>query len=400
MRLRTFESFWLLKNGLLYTYPMLKQDISTEIVVVGGGISGALICHALVEAGYKTILIDKRDIGLGSTSATTSMLQYEIDTPMYELAQMIGEEGSAICYKAGIEAINKIEKLVEDNNINCGFQKKKSLYIAHNKKAKKWLYKEFLIRDKYQLGVKWLDENTVKEEYGLNCNGGILSNDAASVDAYQLAHELVALNVKKGLKVYDQTTISKYNYHKQGVELITGDGHKINGNKIIFCTGYEATSMLKEKLAKLIYTWATISEENINLPANLKDTLIWNTDDPYLYMRTTGDGRLLVGGEDSSYKTSLLNTKTKEQKSKKLMSKLNSLMGDIAFIEDHNWGGVFGTTKDGLPYIGQSPEIENALFVLGFGGNGITFSIQAMEIIINLLANKQNSLSHYYRFGR
>ena len=72
----------------------------------------------------------------------------------------------------------------------------------------------------------------------------------------------------------------------------------------------------------------------------------------------------------------------------------------VDFIEDFNWGGTFGETKDGLPYIGKSPEYDNALFVLGFGGNGITFSAQAMEIIPALLRGKEHPLAPYYQFGR
>ncbi len=75
-------------------------------------------------------------------------------------------------------------------------------------------------------------------------------------------------------------------------------------------------------------------------------------------------------------------------------------MPEVNFIEDFSWGGTFGTTKDGLPYIGKSPEFENTLFVLGFGGNGITFSVQGMEMIKNFLQGKVHKLAEYYRFGR
>lgn len=57
-------------------------------------------------------------------------------------------------------------------------------------------------------------------------------------------------------------------------------------------------------------------------------------------------------------------------------------------------------TKDGLPYIGKSPEYENTLFVLGFGGNGITFSAQGMEMIVAMLQGKKHPLEELYRFGR
>lgn len=75
MRLRTFESFWLVKNGIINSYPSLQENLETDIVVVGAGITGALTSHALVEKGYKVVLIDQRDVAMGSTAATTSMLQ-------------------------------------------------------------------------------------------------------------------------------------------------------------------------------------------------------------------------------------------------------------------------------------------------------------------------------------
>ena len=81
MRLRTFESFGCSKRLTLHLSQFTKK-YKTEILVIGGGITGALISDALMDAGYEVTLIDRRDIGQGSTSATTSMLQYEIDEPL------------------------------------------------------------------------------------------------------------------------------------------------------------------------------------------------------------------------------------------------------------------------------------------------------------------------------
>jgi len=400
MRLRTFESFWLLKNGLLHTYPMLQHNITTENVVVGGGITGALISHALMEYGYKVTLIDKRDIGQGSTSATTSMLQYEIDEKLIDLAEKIGEEGAAECYKAGITAIKDLQKLVKETEIDCGFKMKKSLYVAHNKKAAIELKKEFELRNKYKLGVTWLSAAQVHTAYGIVSQGAILSNMGGSVDAYKMAHELIALNVKKGMKVYDQTAIKTFVTKGAKPKIITENGWTGTCKKIIFCNGFESTLLLKEKIADLIYTYATVSEQQTAIPKKLDDILVWDTNDPYLYMRTTDDGRILVGGEDDTYKDTIMQQKIKEEKSLLLQKKLKKLLPKINFTEDISWGGVFGTTKDGLPYIGPSPEFKNCLFVLGFGGNGITFSAQGMKIIPDLLAGVENKLQYYYRFGR
>lgn len=400
MRLRTYESFWLLKNGLLYSYPSLHEDLKAEIVVIGGGITGALISHALVKSGHKVLLLDKRDIGHGSTSATTSMLQYEIDVPLYKLAEMIGEDAATKCYKAGIEAIHEIEQLIGEENIDCGFERKQSLYIAHNKKSANWLKKEFQIRQKHDLGVEWLDATDVKNIYGLISYGAIRSNTGASIDAYKLAHELIHKNTKRGLTVYDQTNIEKFNFGKDGVEINLENGKKVVCKKIVFCSGFETLEMIKENIADLFSTFACVSEQGIEVNRNLHDTLIWDTANPYLYMRSTKDGRLLVGGEDSRFNSGPFRERQKRAKSKSLVKKLQKLIPGINFIEDFNWAGVFGSTKDGLPYIGEHPKFPNALFVLGFGGNGITFSIQGMKMIDDLLAGNENELLHYYRFGR
>ncbi|WP_262915443.1 NAD(P)/FAD-dependent oxidoreductase [Niabella ginsengisoli] len=128
--------------------------------------------------------------------------------------------------------------------------------------------------------------------------------------------------------------------------------------------------------------------------------LVWNTRDPYLYLRTTDDGRLLVGGADSKYTSANYLQNSKEKKSKDLTKQLEALMPGIHFVEDISWAGVFGSTKDGLPYIGPHPDFKNALFVLGFGGNGITFSVQGRKIITDMLCEKPNDISYYYRFKR
>lgn len=401
MRLRTFESFWLLKNGLLNSYPSLRhQNEKTQIVVVGGGITGALISHALMEKNYSVILIDKRDIAMGSTSATTCMLQYEIDVPLYRLSEMIGEDAAVMCYKAGIKAIYDLGKLVKDHQIDCGFEMKQSLFIAKNAKDAKWLRTEFELRENHQLGVTWLNAAQVLKDYGIRCSGAILSETAASADAYKLAHELIALNVKRGMKVYDQTAIEKFDFATNGVTLHAENNSTISCDKLIFCSGFEAGELLKEKVASLFYTYACVSEMGIQLSPKLNRTLVWDTGDPYLYFRTTDDGRLLVGGEDSGSNQSLFQNRIKERKSTKLQKQLTKILPDVDFIEDFSWGGTFGSTKDGLPYIGPSPDHENAFFVLGYGGNGITFSVQGMEIITDLLEGKENKLAEYYRFGR
>lgn len=400
MKLRSPESFWLLKNGIMNSYPSLQKDLSCDIVVLGSGITGALISHTLHNAGFNTVLIDKRDVGTGSTSATTSMLQYEIDTPLVDLAGMIGEAEAVECYREGIKSIDILHKLIKKENIDCGFELKKSLQVAHSEKAVEKLEREYELRKRYGFDVEWLTSKEIERKYKMKSQPGILSANGASIDAFQFAHGLINKNWKRGMPVYDQTEIKKINYGKNKVEIQTKMGFTVTCKKIVFCAGFETLSMFKKKYADIVTTFATVSEQNINIYPQLKDTLIWDTDNPYIYMRTTDDKRLLVGGEDIKYEYNALTDKLKDSKAETLIDKLYKLFPSIQFLQDYNWAGAFGVTKDGLPYIGEHPDFKNAVFVLGLGGNGITFSVQGMHLVLKILAKQDDPLLHYYRFDR
>ena len=400
MKLRSPESFWLLKNGILKSYPSLKENIVCDIAVIGSGITGALISHTLHNAGYKTLVLDKRDLASGSTSATTSMLQYEIDTPLTDLAGLIGEMPAVECYKAGIRSIEILDNLVKSEKLKCGFELKKSLQVAHSKKAEVKLKEEFELRRKHGFNVEWLTSREIRKRYKMISFAGILSEEGASVDAFQFAHELIDNNHRKGMPVFDHTAIKKIDYNRENVVIYTELGNMVICRKVIFCSGFETLYMFRKKYADIVSTFSCVSEQNINYYPELKDVLIWDTDNPYIYMRTTDDKRLLVGGEDVKFKYGGFSEKIKDEKANKLIRKIKNHFPNINFTEDYNWSGAFGVTKDGLPYIGKHPDFRNAIFVLGLGGNGITFSVQGMELVLKILAGETDPLLHYYRFDR
>lgn len=62
----------------------------------------------------------------------------------------------------------------------------------------------------------------------------------------------------------------------------------------------------------------------------------------------------------------------------------------INFITEFSCTGTFGSTKDGLPFIGTYKKLPNSYFALGFGGNGITFSLIAAEIIADMVTGNKN----------
>lgn len=401
MDLKSSEPFWLVKNGIINSYPSLKHEETCDVVIVGGGITGSLIAHQMIKEGYDTVLIDKREICNGSTSATTSMLQYEIDVPLYKLIEMIGEKGATDSYKACSKSIDDLEKICKNIKSKAGFTRKNSLYFASKKKDVAGLKKEFKARKEAGFDVEWLEDESIKNKFGMEHTfGGIFSQQGASVDAFQLAHELLEFNTEKGLRIYDKTEMKSVNSQKNNSIITTTTGQKITAKKIIYCIGYESKNLIKENFVQLKSTFAIVSEIDKKNVRNLDHTLFWNTDEPYLYMRTTDDGRLLIGGGDEDFQNPEKRDSMLDEKEKEILKTLKKIKPQYHFYTDFTWAGTFGETKDGLPYIGEHNKFGNAYFVLGFGGNGITFSVAGMEMASSFMKNKKHPLAEYFKFGR
>jgi glycine/D-amino acid oxidase-like deaminating enzyme len=400
MDLKSGYPFWLVKNGLLYNYPPLRYDLRCTVAIIGGGITGALIAYHLVEAGIDTVLLDKRHIGWGSTSATTALLQYEIDVPLVDLIPMVGEDHAVRSYQACLSAIGKIEKLVTTLGDTCDFQRKQSLYLASYKKDIKLLAAELALRRQHGFNLEWLTQQQVESQFGCSRPAALLSADGASVDAYQLTHLLLQKAIKRGLAVFDRTHVTQIEHNARGVKLTTTQGHTVTAHKIVFASGYESQAYLSQPIAKLISTYALVSEPFQPGIERLSDYLVWESAQPYLYLRTTADQRVILGGEDEEFRNPIRRDQLLPYKTKRLQQKFSRLFPQIPLEVAFAWTGTFGETKDGLAYIGEVPERPHAWFALGYGGNGITYSVLSAEIIRDALQNRQHPAADLFRFDR
>lgn len=400
MDLQSGYPYSLIRYGLPFNYPRLDKDIRTDVLIVGGGISGALAAYYLTEAGIPSVVADARTIGLGSTCASTSLLQYEIDVPLSRLSDMIGKKNAVTAYSLCYRSVDKLEKICKKIK-SPHFDRKESLYLASYKKDLPLIEKEFAVRKAQGFGVDYWDGKLIRERMGFDGIGAIYSSQAAQTDAYMLTHDLHQHNIKKGATVFDRTAIDNIGHQRNGVTAVTSGGHKIKAKYLIIATGYEAAKFIKEPLLRIRSTYATVSESVLQEGyCWYNNCLIWETKDPYLYMRPTKDNRILVGGRDEQYYNPKRRDKLIKRKAIQLWGDFQKKFPDIPFIPEFEWTGTFITTGDGLPFIGNYPRMPRTYFALGFGGNGITFSQIAAEILTGIIQGKKNAVQQLFAFGR
>lgn len=399
MDLHSGYPYSFVKHGLPFTYPKLESDFRIAVAIIGAGISGALMAHALVRAGIECVVLDARTVGLGSTSASTSLLQYEIDIPLSQLKEKIGTAHAQRAYELCARSIGKLEKICKRLD-DAPFERKHSLYLASFKKDVPLLEAEYKARKEIGLDVMFWDPQTLRDLTGLNAPGAIYSQTAAQTDAYRLTHALHQYNLKKGAQVYDRTLVQNISFPKKGVKLTTAQGYTVQADQLVIATGYETLQYLPAKIVNLHATYAVASEHHEKGPLWYEDCLIWETKDPYLYMRTTPDHRVIIGGRDEKFYNPAKRDKLLPSKAKQLQKDFSKHFPHIPFAPEFTWTGTFGTTQDGLPYIGAYPKMPHTFFALGFGGNGITFSQIAAEIVCDLIRGKKHPDADLYSFSR
>ena len=387
MDLHSGLPYWIIRNSLLDYFQPLEDDLSTDVVIIGAGITGALMAHELCRAGIECCVVDKRSIATGSSAASTALLQYEIDVPLCRMARIIGEENAVTAYQACLQSIADIKKVLEETGVNAGYEQLRSLFYASSPADNRLLEKEYEIRKKNRLPVSLLKKEEVREQYHVEVPGNALMNEAsAQMDAYRAATGLLTYHMKEnGLKVFTHTGIKECIETSDGCIITTDRGHEIKCGYIIIAAGFEAGRFLPQKIMDLTSTYALISHPVA--PKELWPThcLIWETADPYLYIRTTDGNRIIVGGEDEKFSDPQRRDSLLREKTRILERKFRELLPDIPFKTEMAWCGTFSTTKDGLPFIGTWPDKERILFNLGYGGNGITFSMIGAQIITRRL---------------
>ncbi|HEY5823102.1 MAG TPA: FAD-binding oxidoreductase, partial [Cyclobacteriaceae bacterium] len=366
------------------------------------GITGALMAYYLGKAEFNVVIVDRRHVGMGSTAASTGLLQYEIDTPLRKLISLVGEKNAIRGYALCVEAIEKLHEVVKDVALDVDFEFKPSFQYASKQSHVKDLKKEFELRRRHKLSkVEWLEPKEIKAKFGFVVPGGIISSDGAQINAYKLTHHLLKYCIDKfDLQVYDSTAIVKSKTTHKEAELITAEGKKIKAKHLVICAGYESESYLPMKVEIRNTTYAIISEPFASGKFWFEDALIWETAIPYLYMRTTLDNRILVGGRDDNFYNPTKRDRRLPRKAEMLVHDFNKKFPHIPLKIDFEWAGTFCGTKDGLPFIGKVDKCPNTYFALGFGGNGITFSLIAAEIISDLLSGKKNEDEEVFSFTR
>jgi glycine/D-amino acid oxidase-like deaminating enzyme len=397
--LRTGQSVWQARRMTKPACETLADGVETDVLIVGAGISGAMVADALSDAGLDVLIVDRRGPLLGSTPASTALLQYEIDTPLSQLADRIGRTRAERVWRRSRLALDALRERARQLGIAADCVNRDSLYLDGNVLDAGGLRREAEARRRAGFEVSFLEPREVAARFGVVRRSAILGHDNMAADPRRLAAGFLEAARARGARLCAPVDIVEIAPRKTGVTAATADGRSIRARRVVFATGYELVKGAPKKGHSIASTWAIATRPQ---PRKLwpEECFIWEAADPYLYLRTTPDGRVICGGEDEDFADEATRDALMEKKIATIERKLAKLMPQLDPTADYAWTGNFGASKTGTPSIGRVPRMPNCFAVMGYGGNGITFSMMAAQMLRGMIAGDGDPDADLFSFTR
>jgi glycine/D-amino acid oxidase-like deaminating enzyme/nitrite reductase/ring-hydroxylating ferredoxin subunit len=395
-------SYWLFSELIPLDFKQLRENLTTDVVVVGGGIAGLSIAYQLLKTGKQVVLVEDGYIGSGESGRTSAHLTNALDDRYYTLEKIFGADRTKLIAQSHTDAIRFIEYTAQTENIECEFERVSGYLFLHPSDKEESLQKEYEAAKKAGLDVHLHDEIPGMKNGKRPC---IEFRNQAQFHPVKYLKGLCKAIQEKGGQIYTLTHAQEIN--EKGI--ITAEGFKVDARQVVVASNAPVNSRyilpMKQFPFRTYVIGASIKKNE------LPKALWWDTGDhdtnadipPYHYVRIEemeGDYDLLIcGGEDHATGLADAENIPEEDRYKRLESWARAHF-DIDTIIYH-WSGQVMEPIDSLAYIGKNPmDEENIYIATGDSGNGLTHGTIAGILIADLINGHSNPIEPIYSPSR
>ncbi|KAA1036588.1 FAD-binding oxidoreductase [Macrococcus equipercicus] len=393
------ELFWP-KTYYNKHYPALDHDAVCDVLIVGGGMSGAITAFTMARAGYRTIMIDKETIAGESSAANTGLLQFMSDKPLADCIEDFGEEDAYEFYELSFRGMNYIRELCTELPADVEFHDRDSVLYASKKRHDSMLRAEYIALRKFGFPCELLTGTELYNKYGISRSMGLVTHCDGEINPYVFIQRLVEKAVSDyGLKVFERTEL--LNWRSDGEEVRCDvTRHHITAQHVVYAGGYADNEFVKAiKKKRFVRSFALVSKPLSSNQFWADKAMLWETARPYLYIRHVEGNRILVGGLDDNNRR-IPSKRLIRKKSRRLIREFHKLFPTITLEAADCYGARFGETKDGKPFIGEVPDMPNCYMLLGYGGNGTVYSAFGAKLLLEMIRGEENPQHRLFKLER
>lgn len=357
------------------SFPGLNQNIKTDVLIIGGGVTGILCAYMLAQAGVNYVLVEAETLCSGITSNTTAKITSQHGLIYHKLLKCYGKEKTRMYLDANEKALAMYRKLCK--NISCDFETKNNYVYSVNNARKLQLELEAL--HKIDFHASYADNLPLP----LSTCGSVKFKDQAQF------HPLRFLSaIAKNLHIYEHCIVRELIGHTA----ITNHGN-INASHIIVATHFPFLNKHGSYFLKLYQhrSYVLALENTMNKSALQVQGMYVDESDKGLSFRNQDDLLLLGGGSHRTGKKGGNWTELRK------------------FAATHYQGATekyyFATQDcmplDHIPYIGRySARTHNLYVATGFQKWGMTSAMVAAQLLRDIIMDEKNPYAELFSPSR
>ena len=385
---------WWADDQLDFSAAMLRDDTTADVCIIGAGIAGLTTAYLLGRENLHVVVIDADAPTTGETSRATAHLANALDDRFYSLERWHGENGSRIAAQSHTAAIDLIERISQEEMIECDFRRVDGYLFDPNDDVS-LLRDELLAAHRAGLrDVELIDAPSTVSLGGRKC---LRFPRQGQFNPLHYLNGLVELIQRQEGRIFGQTRAVQVD---EGPEIIvtTDTGRRIRAGALVVATNspFNNRVHLHSKMAPYRTYVIAARVPTGSVPAGL----YWDTLDPYHYVRladsANGLDTLIIGGED--HKTGQeVHTGVHFENLERWARHHFPQIQEIT----HRWSGQVMETIDGLAYIGRNPgSSDNCYVITGDSGMGMTHGTLAGMLITDLIQKRPNPWEAVYNPSR
>ena len=389
--------FWLAENTAPLDYGKLSQNIKTDVVIIGGGISGLTTAYCLAKEGKKVVLVEDGQLASGETGRTTAHITYALDDRYAEIEKTFNQETAKLAAESHSAAIEWIAKTVTNHNIDCNFKRVDGYLFLHPTDKLDSLLNEYEATKNAGLPTEFLETTPFIANTAGKC---LRFPEQAQFHIIKYITGLAEEIIAAGGQIFTQTHAEEIS--SKGCK---ANGYTIEADHIVVATNTPVNDRVTMHTKQWPYRTYVIGAK---VPkGKLPYSLWWDTgnmnsqwlEEPYHYVRLEelddAIDLLIAGGEDHRTGQTQAEDISESERYVRLEEWTRKHLPDMQAVE-YKWSGQVMEPLDYLAFIGKNPGEENVYIITGDSGNGITHGTIGGLLLTDLIMGRENPWSKIY----
>ena len=368
------------------SHPTHKGAQTTEVVVVGGGLTGCTAAYAFAAAGVKVVLLEAARLGRGNTAAAAGWISEEPGIAFPDLAKIAGLRGARRAFQGWRRAGLDFAALLRRLDVKCSLEAHPTVTVGTTPEQGLRLKKEQKARRDAGLEAPFLNARTIRGEVALEAAAGLRAKDTATLDPYRACLGLARAAEERGAILFEGSPVRRIRFNRKIADVFTANG-SIRTSRVVVATGMPTP--LHRSLARHFWFHHAFLALTEPLPARVRrqlgrgEAVIRDSAAPSHLVRWVGEDRLLVSGADASALPVRQRDKMVVQRTGQLMYELSTLYPDISgALPEYGWAADYARTDNGLPAIGPHRNFPHHLFAFGDASHSMTGAYLASRMML------------------